>query len=51
MKVLIADDHPIVRTSMRHVLGALESNVEIMEAESFSGAAAAIAVNDDFDQE
>lgn len=49
MKVLIADDHPIVRTSMKHVLGSLQSDVDIHEAESFGDAAAAISANGAFD--
>ena len=49
MKVLIADDHPIVRSSMKHVLTGLDEDVEVVETDSFADAANAIAENSGLD--
>lgn len=35
MKILIADDHELFREGLRHVLGQLEDNVEVIEAADF----------------
>ena len=38
MKILIADDHELFREGLRHVLGQLEDNVQVVEAGDFSQA-------------
>lgn len=40
MKVLIADDHPIVRSSLKHVLDRLDTHMEYLEAGNFDQALA-----------
>ena len=49
MKILIADDHPIVRTSLKHVLSALDEDVRFLEAGSFGQAATVISENGGID--
>ena len=46
MKILIADDHWVVRAGLRHVLDELDAT-EIMEAASFPDAVAALKDNQD----
>lgn len=43
MKILIADDHPLVRDALARTLRALEPQAELVEAGDFSTAAAALA--------
>lgn len=45
MKILIADDHPIVRSSMKAVLAVLDGYAEFFEAGSFAEAATVLAQN------
>jgi CheY-like chemotaxis protein len=49
VKVLIADDHPIFRTSLRQVLTEIASDVSVVEAGDFKEAIDIIAKNKDFD--
>lgn len=42
MNILIADDHPIFRSSLKHVLRALNGEVEVTEAGSFKEASLAL---------
>ena len=42
MNILIADDHPIFRSSLKHVLRALNGEAEVTEAGSFKEASAAL---------
>ena len=49
MKILIADDHPIVRASLKHVLSALDEDVRFLEAGSFGQAATVISENGGID--
>lgn len=42
MNILIADDHPIFRSSLKHVLRALNGEVEVTEAGSFKEASSAL---------
>lgn len=35
MKILLADDHPLMREGVRHVLMRLENNVEIIDAHDY----------------
>jgi DNA-binding NarL/FixJ family response regulator len=44
MKVLIVDDHPLMRSSLRSVVSGLDEQVDVAEAES---ASAALALLDD----
>ncbi len=37
LKILIADDHQMVREGVKGVLSALDENLEILEAENFQG--------------
>ena len=43
MKVLVADDHSVFRTGLKHVLKSLDDNVDIVEAANFSEAIDAIS--------
>lgn len=49
MKILIADDHELFREGLRHVLGQLEDNVDIIEAGDFSQAFDLAGSNPDID--
>jgi DNA-binding NarL/FixJ family response regulator len=42
MNILIADDHPIFRSSLRHVLSVMNDAVDVTEAGSFKEAATAL---------
>jgi DNA-binding NarL/FixJ family response regulator len=42
MNILIADDHPIFRSSLRHVLSVLNDAADVTEAGSFKEAATAL---------
>ena len=47
MKILIADDHPLFRAGMRHVLLQLADAVEIEEADDHAAAMVRLAKHDD----
>ena len=49
MKILIADDHELFREGLRHVLGQLEDNVQVVEAGDFSQAFALADSHPDID--
>ena len=49
MKILIADDHDLVREGLRHALQALITDVEILEARSAAEVQSLIALNTKFD--
>ena len=49
MNVLIADDHPIFRTSLRQVLADIDSDVAVIEAADFDEAINIVATGKDFD--
>ena len=49
MKVLIADDHWVVRESLKQVMRQLHQTLEIYEAETFGEAASILAQHDDVD--
>ena len=49
MNVLIADDHPIFRTSLRQVLTAIDADVAVVEAADFDEAIDVAAKRDDLD--
>ena len=34
MKILVIDDHPLIREAIRGVLGTLDPNIEMVEAQS-----------------
>lgn len=38
MKVLIVDDHPLIREALRYVLKALDQGIELLEAQNCSEA-------------
>ncbi len=48
MKILIADDHNLVREGLRPFLEELDSNVEIVEADSFDNAYEIATQSDDW---
>lgn len=41
MRVLLADDHSIVRTALRHLLSEIDENLTVVEAKTFDEAQAA----------
>ncbi|MGA0533840.1 response regulator [Hansschlegelia sp. KR7-227] len=49
MKILIADDHWVVRESLKQVMRRLEQTLETYEAETFGEAASILAQHDDVD--
>ncbi|MGP1609167.1 MAG: response regulator [Burkholderiales bacterium] len=49
MKVLVVDDHPLVREGMRHLLAGLDGHVQVVEASSAGAALAALDGNPDLE--
>ena len=49
MKILIVDDHPLIREAVRHVLAQLDRDVEVFDAESCPAAAEQIGAHPDLD--
>ncbi|MFC7052051.1 response regulator [Hansschlegelia quercus] len=49
MKIVIADDHWMVRESLKQVMRRLEQSIDIHEAESFGEAARTLALHPDVD--
>ena len=49
MKVLVVDDHPLIREALRQVLRALDENIELVEAAGAPEAAAAAEAHGDLD--
>ncbi len=49
MKILLADDHPLFRDGVRHVLSQLDARVEILDAPDFPGVFRIAAQHPDLD--
>jgi DNA-binding NarL/FixJ family response regulator len=49
MKILIVDDHPLIREAVRHVLAQLDRDVQVFDADSCTSAAEQIAAHEDLD--
>ncbi len=49
MKILIADDHWVVRQSLKQVVSLQEKKLEVLEASTFDEAYACLQVHDDVD--
>lgn len=49
MKILIVDDHPLIREALRQVLKQLDQHIELLEAPSAGKTLAAAAQHDDLD--
>jgi len=49
MKILIVDDHPLIREALRHVLAVLDADIELIEAQNFAEGLTAAAENSNFD--
>ena len=49
MKVLIADDHWMIRASLKHAMSGIDSSVETVDAESFQEASEKLAQHFDID--
>ena len=49
MKILIVDDHPLIREALRHVLTVLDANINLIEAQNFAEALVAADGNPDLD--
>lgn len=49
MKILVADDHALIREALRHVLTQLASGVDVLEAPDCEGARRAVAEHSDLD--
>ena len=49
MKILIVDDHPLIREAVKHVLAQLDRGVNVLDAENCADASEMIAANPDLD--
>ena len=49
MKILVVDDHPLIREALRQVLKQLDQHIELLEAPSAGETLAAAAQHDDLD--
>lgn len=49
MKILIVDDHPLIREALRHVLTVLDAGIQLIEAQNFAETLAAADAQPDFD--
>lgn len=49
MKILIVDDHPLIREAVRHVLAQFDRDVQVFDADSCSAAAEQIDAHQDLD--
>ncbi len=49
MKILIVDDHPLIREALRHVLTMLDNQLELIEAQNCADAMTAAAANPTLD--
>ena len=49
MKILIVDDHPLIREALRHVLAALDDKFDLLEAEDGATAFAALDAHPELD--
>jgi len=49
MKILIVDDHPLIREAVKHVLAQLDRDVQVLDAENCADANELIAANADLD--
>ena len=49
MKILIVDDHPLIREALRHVLTVLDAKIDLIEAQNFTEALAAADANPELD--
>ncbi len=49
MKLLIVDDHPLIREALHHVLTLLDPEIVLLEAQSCASALTATATNPDLD--
>lgn len=49
MKILIVDDHPLIREAVRHVLTQLDGNVQVLDADSCASASEQINAHHDLD--
>jgi two-component system nitrate/nitrite response regulator NarL len=49
MKLIVADDHPMVRAGLSQILTGLEAGLEIVEAADFESTKAALTANPDTD--
>lgn len=47
MKILVVDDHPLIRAAVRHVLTQLEADVEVHEAQDCVAALALVEMHSD----
>jgi DNA-binding NarL/FixJ family response regulator len=45
VKILIVDDHPLIREALRHVLSMLDESLELLEAQNCAEAMAVVANN------
>jgi DNA-binding NarL/FixJ family response regulator len=49
VKILIVDDHPLIREALRHVLAVLDADIALIEAQNFAEGLAAAADNPNLD--
>jgi two-component system, NarL family, nitrate/nitrite response regulator NarL len=49
MKLIVADDHPMVRAGLTQILAGLDADLEIVEATDFASARSALAAHPDAD--
>lgn len=49
MKILVVDDHPLIRDAVRHVLAQLDQSVQVFDADSCAAAIVQIHAHQDLD--
>jgi DNA-binding NarL/FixJ family response regulator len=49
MKILVIDDHPLIREALKQVLGTLDSEIQVLEAQSAKEGLAVSAAHPDLD--
>jgi DNA-binding NarL/FixJ family response regulator len=49
VKILIVDDHPLIREALRHVLTVLDAQINLIDAQNFAEALVAADANADLD--
>jgi DNA-binding NarL/FixJ family response regulator len=49
MRILVIDDHPLIQEALKHVLGEIDAELELFQADDASAAHAALSVTPEID--